>query len=381
MSLSEIRPAASPRPSRSITLSFEGTVWFIAVFLLLTVGISKNINLLSLLGCMMACLLGLNLLLPLLRVHFGESSIRIQGTPVAGIRHPVEILLRPKIGLAQYFQVTLEGPWGPATLWSVVGLKPGPVFLHGMWMPQKRGLAKLGPLFAYSRYPFGLATASLDLRGATTTLVHPATGSIHWEVLLRRIPWQPRDRRDNIVGNRLSKHKPHAREEFHAMRGFRPGDSPRLIHWRTTARRGYLIVREFEDPPDRELVLEFDPLETVEKDREQAISFVATFIHGWFQQGHGRLALRFAGETPLYLACLSDAGGLNRALDWLASWSAGPVHWPSGGHKAGEGPPVLRVSSQALNATDKGRRSALIAVDVGDPNSLDFWRPVWEEGK
>lgn len=363
-------------PGRSISLSFEGTVWFIGCFVLLIVGVSKNINLLSLLGCLMACLLGLNLLLPLWRSRFGESSIRVQGTPVVGIRHPIEVLLKPKTGLNQYFQVHLDGPWGPATVWSVKGLKPGPVFLHGMWMPERRGLAKLGPLYAFSRYPFGLATATLDLRGSLQVLVHPATGSIHWEPLLRKVPWQPRDRRESLMGQRISRHKPHAREEFHAMRGFRPGDSPRLIHWRTTARRGMLIVREFEDPPDRELILEFDPLETNERDREQAISFIATFLHGWFQQGHGRLAIRFAGSTPLFLGLLGDVGGLNRALDWLASWEPGEVHWPSGGPKAGEGPPIFRVASKGM-ATGT-RKGAILSIDIADPACLDFWRPVWE---
>jgi hypothetical protein len=138
-----------------------------------------------------------------------------------------------------------------------------------------------------------------------------------------------------------------------------------------------LIVREFEDPPDRELILEFDPLETHERDREQAISFIATFLHGWFQQGHGRLAIRFAGSTPLFLGLLGDVGGLNRALDWLASWEPGEVHWPSGGPKSGEGPPIFRVASNGL-ATGT-RKGAILTIDIADPACLDFWRPVWEE--
>ena len=43
---------------------------------------------------------------------------------------------------------------------------------------------------------------------------------------------------------------------------FRPGDSRRHIHWRTTARRGTLMVREFEDWPSDNLILLVDPWTT-----------------------------------------------------------------------------------------------------------------------
>ena len=38
-------------------------------------------------------------------------------------------------------------------------------------------------------------------------------------------------------------------ETFRAVRPYVPGDPARLVHWPTSARRGELVVREYEPPP------------------------------------------------------------------------------------------------------------------------------------
>jgi uncharacterized protein (DUF58 family) len=58
-------------------------------------------------------------------------------------------------------------------------------------------------------------------------------------------------------------------ETYHEKRGFgydlrsinefRDGDNPGLIHWKTTAERGRLMVREMEDEEIRGVVIEFRP--------------------------------------------------------------------------------------------------------------------------
>lgn len=46
--------------------------------------------------------------------------------------------------------------------------------------------------------------------------------------------------------------------EFFAIREYRPGDSPRHVDWKASARQGQLIVREFEDTARSELLLVVD---------------------------------------------------------------------------------------------------------------------------
>ena len=67
-------------------------------------------------------------------------------------------------------------------------------------------------------------------------------------------------------------------EEFLALREFRQGDLPRNIHWRSSAKLGRLVVKEFQDEyfVRRALVLDtfFDPSRSVEF--EAAISVAAS---------------------------------------------------------------------------------------------------------
>src|SRR5207245_10092424 len=62
---------------------------------------------------------------------------------------------------------------------------------------------------------------------------------------------------------------PAAQSDFHGLRAFRSGDSPHWIHWRTSARLGELMVREFEETPDDNLVIILDAWLPADLERER----------------------------------------------------------------------------------------------------------------
>jgi uncharacterized protein (DUF58 family) len=103
----------------------------------------------------------------------------------------------------------------------------------------KRGLYSIGPLTLELPDPLGLFRVKKAVDQYSSLLVYPCTFEI------AQIPESGRGNRYNIghsarprAGNGL---------DFFGTREYRPGDSLRHIHWPSTARRGKLIIREFEE--------------------------------------------------------------------------------------------------------------------------------------
>jgi uncharacterized protein (DUF58 family) len=133
---------------------------------------------------------------------------------------------------------------------------------------------------------------------------------------------------------RLARRERQATEaEFHGLRTFRHGDSPRWIHWRTTARRGELMVREFEDAPGEHLILVVDPWLPADRANtgrreepiasnsaplEDAISFAATVCWEWCRQQGNRFVLGVAGAQPTVHDGVTGRALALRMLECLA---------------------------------------------------------------
>jgi uncharacterized protein (DUF58 family) len=133
---------------------------------------------------------------------------------------------------------------------------------------------------------------------AEEILVYPQIGQLG-----RRWVQLQRQSHENRMGKRhdRSAHQ----EEYHGLRDYRSGDSPRWIHWRTSARRGELMVKEFEQENEQELAILIDPWLPRNKvspefrdAMEMAISFAATVcLESCRRQGR-RLILGWTGTPP-----------------------------------------------------------------------------------
>jgi len=172
----------------------------------------------------------------------------------------------------------------------------------------QRGIYQLGPTTVASRFPLGLVKAWYSELNQEELIVAPRLGTLTpaWR---RRIA-------SSAVGIRSStRRRGTSQDEFFALRPWRSGDSRRAIHWRSTAKRRQLIVREFELHTDRDFALLLDlwspeAAEATDTDQvELAISFVATVVAQLRQKIKGNIAIGLCGDTS---AVYSDR--VNREL-------------------------------------------------------------------
>jgi uncharacterized protein (DUF58 family) len=115
----------------------------------------------------------------------------------------------------------------------------------------RRGLHELGPLLAIVTDPFGLVRRSWIVTPPTDLVVRPRVHDLLPP--RRKLGGEPDP---HAEGPRVP--TPETAGEFLALRGYEPGDDPRRVHWRSTARTGELVVRLDEAAAPGRVVLVLD---------------------------------------------------------------------------------------------------------------------------
>jgi uncharacterized protein (DUF58 family) len=110
-----------------------------------------------------------------------------------------------------------------------------------------------------------------------------------------------------------------AGEEFLGVRDYRPGDPPRAVHWRSTARAGHLIVREFEEQVASRVALVLageDAGTPPDSAFEMLVSALASVGMYALSTGHPLHVVRSTPTTTPEQLVEPDRFAL---LDWLAA--------------------------------------------------------------
>jgi uncharacterized protein (DUF58 family) len=112
-------------------------------------------------------------------------------------------------------------------------------------------------------------------------------------------------------------------EEFIALRDYRPGDPLRNIHWRSFARTGRPIVREFQDEFFVRTALVLDTFGTDLEVFEEAVSVASSFAVALETQ-EALLDLLFIGPAAYCFTVGRGVGQTERVLEVLAEVEATP---------------------------------------------------------
>jgi uncharacterized protein (DUF58 family) len=374
-------PSPVPEPRRrSFRLTWPGRLWIVAAVALLALGLGKNINLLALLGYFLLVVAAFNVLLAGRGLPSLVARRRHRDPVFAGQRCLLEVSVTGRRVCPGVFLEERGRDHHLSWLSARVGGKVERTFRGEVVLP-RRGRYERGPLWAVSGYPFGLAERRVRLAPAEELLVLPRLGSLRRGGLRRQL------RGVDPTGDRQRRRPPHpaAHGEVHGLRQFRTGDSPRTIHWKTSARRGELMVREFEDASGDSLLLVLDPALPDRPDAaerfEDAVSLAATLAREWCRGGAERLVLAVAGPQPLLLDGIAGPGLVFRTLQYLAEAVpggdaaelldrlAGLPNLPAAIVVVSAGPGALsgQLTRQA--------RRPVTSLDVTDTASLDYYTP------
>ena len=124
-------------------------------------------------------------------------------------------------------------------------LRPGQFVEHPVRIAGLRRVVAVGPATTVRGDPIGLLRREHSFAGIHDLYVHPRTVALRTTNagLIRDLEGAPTRR---LVDADMS---------FHAIREYAPGDSRRQIHWRSTAKTGRLMVRQYEESRRSQMAL------------------------------------------------------------------------------------------------------------------------------
>lgn len=172
---------------------------------------------------------------------------------------------------------------------------------YGLVAP-RRGLVALGAVRVLTRYPFGLIEKGFDVFLPDEIVVYPAL-----------LDHAPAPSYEQMPGEAAPMHRTGRGTEFAgSVRFYRDGDESRDIHWKRTATRGELVVRERDQDLSLFVTLGIDNVQASGLDEEEreawqerfeeAISELATAAATYLTQGVSVQVRSSDDASPLVLA-------------------------------------------------------------------------------
>ncbi len=383
---------------RQLRICREG-LYYIIVFLAVLIGaVSRQLNLLMLVGCVMAGPLLFSLFYGRLTLGRVRVERRLPSHLHAGEPLRIDVTVRNASrwlglwGLKVEDSVQREGVSGESARVGVFfpyvpASQSRQSFYEGKLA--RRGRYFFGPLRAATRFPLGLIRHSLIAAEHNELLVHPKLGQLNpgWEKMVH----------EHESGSQRITRRGMLEADFYGLREWRPGDSRRWIHWRTSARRGALIVRQFEQRRSQNLAILLDlwqPGEPNEQDLERvetAVSFVATLIAEVCRKPGAQLLIEVAARCPFSNAGSGSPVFLQEQMDALALVQAHeqPDFPRELGHALALVPsstPTFIISTRSVDWNVLNRAAAerdsqldgrqILAVDIAGGELASYFSPI-----
>lgn len=275
-------------------------------------------------------------LIELVAVGFGGTVVLVVAIIYLIGRTPITVGLtldhnRVVVGQDAQGSVVIHNPTRRRALSSTIEIPIGnriidmaiPGIAHGASVSRefriptvRRGVFQVGPIRTVRADPIGMVRREVVWTDAEQLFVHPATVAIPSTStgLIRDLEGQPtRDLSNSDVS-------------FHALREYMPGDERRYIHWKSTAKTGTFMVRQFEETRRSRLVVAMSLADldySMDEEFELAVSCAASLGIRAIRDARD-IAVVVGEETPefakkkVFGIRLLDSLSSNRLLDDLA---------------------------------------------------------------
>jgi len=227
----------------------------------------------------------------------------------------------------------------------------------------QRGRYLFGPSRLSTRFPFGLFSRSIEAGETDALLVLPRLGRLTEGWTARRVE----------VFSGADRHRRQAGpvDDFYGVRDWRAGDGRRLVHWRSSARLGKLVVRQFERPSNRDVAVVLDLRRPEVSDEaacesvELAVSFAATVLADACRKGGCNVHLAYYNAKPECVGGAASSSLLQGLMEQLAVVEA----------VSDDVLPDLLM--HALRQIDSGAEIVLVSTRPVDPTDPKQFAPLW----
>ena len=194
-----------------------------------------------------------------------------------------------------------------------VPLRRGDRRLFGSYVLRSlpRGRYPFGEARALLEDPFGLEHAEVPLRAGGALLVYPRL--VELDRLFSETGAHSPD------GRRLLLRRPSG-FELHSVREYEHGESLRKVHWRSTARRGQLMVKDLEDAPRDEVavLLDAEASAVVGESFDVEVRAAGSILHAHVRRGRRSVLVVNSALAEAQRVHSSD-GDWRLALELLAA--------------------------------------------------------------
>jgi uncharacterized protein (DUF58 family) len=249
------------------------------------------------------------LILPGRMLRGVDVERRAPGEVVQGEEASVDLIVTNRSGGVR-LGLTFDDPHvAPVSLY-LTRVSPGErVELVTARRARRRSVQEATAITLRSAAPFGVAERRRTLTVAGSTIVLPAV-----------VPLGPLPLLSPATDpSRRSRSDPHrgSGPEYLGIREYRPGDSPRHVHWPSTARTGAVMVRELEEERSRRVAIAVDSLADVGDEGtplDACCTVAASIARVAFAEGHSMRMISARPGRSVDVSDDVDEGSLRRRL-------------------------------------------------------------------